>query len=135
MKGGEEDFGQGGGIVGVANELSAGEGKEEILAFTVRQRKGLTPVICVVGLGENEGVRLHVRGPSFAHGHDIPILPEMFCGAKTPEYSFLCAVHAGISAARGALHTRAVCNYLLVNGYCVSFASSTLFLPIWDVQR
>jgi len=55
-------------------------GKVEIFAFTVRQRKELTPVICIVGLGENEGVRLHVREPSFAHA----ILPEMFFGTKTP---------------------------------------------------
>jgi hypothetical protein len=55
------------------------------LAFTVRQQKGLTPVICIVGLGENEGVRFYVRGPSFAHGQDIPILPEMFCGTKAPK--------------------------------------------------
>ncbi len=50
MRGGGENFGQGGGIVG-------GVG-----AVTVRQWRGLTPAIGTVGLGENEGVRLHVLG-------------------------------------------------------------------------
>ncbi len=47
----------------MADELRRAKGEVEIFVFTVRQRRGLTPVICAVGLGDNEGVRIHVRRP------------------------------------------------------------------------
>jgi hypothetical protein len=41
-----------------------GEGEVEIFTFTVRQWRELTLTICTMGLGKNEGIRLHVHKSS-----------------------------------------------------------------------
>ncbi len=63
MRGGGEDFGQGGGIVGGVTTSSARE-DAEIFAFTFCQRRVFAPTIGILDLGENERISFHAHGPS-----------------------------------------------------------------------
>ncbi len=81
------------GIVGGVADTHASKGKVEIFSFMVCQQRGLTPVICVMGLGKNEGVRLHVCVGLLLYEKSIMYMFDMFPYHKifltNPKYCML----------------------------------------------